>query len=341
MRALLLNKIGIIDELKNNLIIENIPEPKTDDDDVLVKIKCSALNHRDLWIAKGMYAGIKTPIVLGSDCSGIIEEVGINVSDFSKGNEVIINPSLDWGDNESFQSKNYKILGLPDNGTLQEYISVNKSKVYLKPHHLDFKQASAIPLAGLTAYRALFIKGNLHKGENVLITGIGGGVSTFALLFAVNTGANVFVTSSDKNKIGKALGLGAKAGVNYKDENWSKELTSLSGNKINLIIDGAGGESIAKCLDVISPGGRIVNYGATLGAVNKFEMRKLFWKQVSLLGTTMGSDNDFKNMVKFIEKHKIIPIVDKVFEMNEITEAFMRMENGNQMGKIVIRMDKL
>lgn len=335
MKAVLLKQTGEIGKLRDNLVIDDIPVPEINDNQVLVKIKYAALNHRDLWITKGLYAGIKLPVVPGSDCSGIIESVGKNAGEFSAGDEIIINPAINFGPDENFQSRDFKILGLPDNGTLAEYIAIDKTGVYEKPAHLDMIQASAVPLAGLTAYRAVFVRGKIEKDYNVLITGIGGGVSAFALLFAVSIGANVFVTSGSDNKLDKALELGAKGGINYKNDNWDKEINSLCSG-IDLAVDGTGGETLSKCLNVLKPGGKIVNYGATTGIIKNLDTRKIFWKQASILGTTMGSDSDFKNMVHYINDRKIIPVVDKVFEMNDAVSAFLRMHKSEQLGKIIV-----
>lgn len=337
MKAAILKKIGKIDELKNNLVIEEIEKPQVKENEVLIKIKYAALNHRDVFITKGLYAGIKLPIVLGSDCAGVIEEIGENVNKFKIGDEVIINPSLNWGDNELIKGEKFKILGLPDNGTLEEYISIDKSNLYKKPEHLNLSQASALPLAGLTAYRAIIVKGELNKDKKVLITGIGGGVSTFAFLFAKAFGADTYVTSGDENKIKKAIELGAKDGANYKNDNWDKELLEKNKAGFDLIIDGTGGETISKCLNLINPGGRIVNYGATTGNTSNFEVRKIFWKQAMLIGTSMGSDKNFSDMLEFITKYKIVPLVDKVFELNDVADAFIRMDRSEQIGKIVIK----
>ena len=336
MKAVILNQIGTVDKLIENLLIKDISIPSVGDNDILVKIKYAALNHRDLWITKGLYAGIKLPVVLGSDCSGVVESFGKNVDNFSTCEEVIINPGIKWGEDENFQDKNFQILGLPDNGTLEEYITIDKSKVFKKPAHLDMIQASAVPLAGLTAFRAAFTKGKIKKENNILVTGIGGGVSTFALIFAINIGANVFVTSGSGNKINKAIELGAKGGVNYKNENWDKELFEKS-NGIDLVIDGTGGETISKCLNIMNSGGRIVSYGATTGIIKNLDTRKIFWKQISILGTTMGSDNDFEKMMEFISSKKIIPVVDKVFKIEETVNAFERMDKSEQLGKIIIK----
>ncbi|MBS1491995.1 MAG: zinc-binding dehydrogenase [Bacteroidetes bacterium] len=334
MKALVLEKIGDIKELKNNLVVKEIYAPVPKENEVIIKLNYASLNHRDLWITKGMYAGIKTPVVLGSDGAGVVAKgMGGNVKE---GGEVIINPTIDWGDNQDFQNKNFRILGLPDNGTLAEYVCVPGKNIYKKPQHLDLKEASAIPLAGLTAYRACFVKGNISKGDNVLITGIGGGVAAFALQYSVAAGANVFVTSGSNEKIEFAIKHGAIGGINYHDDGWEKRFKEIH-PKINVVIDGAGGDTLAKCLDICTEGGTIVSYGATLLAVKNFEIRKVFWKQLKIFGTTMGSDKDFSDMLNFIEKNKIVPIIDSEYSIENGADAFLRMDSGEQVGKIVIR----
>ncbi len=337
MKAIVLNKTGDINNLKENLNFQNVEITKPVNDEVLIRIHFAALNHRDLWIVKGQYANIKLPIILGSDASGTIEEIGSGVKDFKIGDEVIINPSFNWGDNEDFRNKSFKILGLPDNGTLSEFIKVPAKYVYKKPEHLTLSEASVLPLAGLTAYRAVRVKANITKDENVLITGIGGGVSTFAMIFALALGAIVYVTSGSENKIQEAKKLGATEGFNYKNEKWDEELLKNLNTGIDAAIDGTGGSTISKILNVVKEGGKIVSYGATLGAVQNFEMRKLFWKQLKFFGTTMGSDKDFREMLNFVREYKIKPIIDKVFEFEDYINAFLRMNNSEQFGKIIIK----
>jgi NADPH:quinone reductase-like Zn-dependent oxidoreductase len=337
MEAIVLNKIGNIEELHQNLIIQKLDNLSAGGDEVIIKVHFAALNHRDLWITRGQYANIKLPIILGSDGAGTIEEIGTDVKDFKPGDEVIINPSFNWGDNEDFRSKSFKILGLPDNGTLTEFIKVPLKYVYNKPAHLTLSEASALPLAGLTAFRAVRMKANIKKGEDVLITGIGGGVSTFAMIFSLALGANVYVTSGSEKKIEAAIKLGAKEGFEYKNEKWDEELLNKLSTGIDTAIDGTGGSTISKILNVVKESGRIVSYGATLGAVQNFEIRKLFWKQLTFLGTTMGSDKDFREMLNFVNENKIKPIIDKIFEFKDYINAFERMNNSEQFGKIIIR----
>ena len=337
MKAVLITNTGFDGDFQNNLSIQKISEPEVGENDVLINIKFAALNHRDLWIIKGAYSKIRLPVVPGSDCAGVVSSVGKNVSEFLPGDEVLVNPGINWGENENFQSGEFRILGMPDNGTLSEYIAVNKNYVYKKPEHLTLSSAAAIPLTGITAFRSVFNKAELKETDCLLIPGIGSGVSTFVLLFAVSIGARVFVTSGSDEKIKTAISLGAEGGVNYNSENWEKELVELSENKINVVIDGSGGDTISKCMEFINYGGRIVSYGATLGNVKNFPMARLFWKQLRISGSTMGSPEDFNEMVKYIEKKKISPVVDKIFELDKITDAFDRMNKSEQFGKIVVK----
>lgn len=337
MKAVLITDTGFSGDFRKNLTINDIPEPEVKDDDVLINIKFAALNHRDLWIIKGAYSKIRLPVVPGSDCAGIVRKTGKNVTEFLPGDEVIINPGLNWGENENYQSGDFKIIGMPDNGTLAEFISVDKKYVCKKPVHLDLAAAAAIPLTGITAFRSVFKKAELTINDCILIPGIGSGVSTFVLLFAVSIGARVFVTSGSNEKIRHAVSLGAEAGVNYNNESWDKEISEISGNKINVVIDGSGGATISKCMDMINYGGRIVSYGSTLGNINDFPMARLFWKQLKISGSTMGSPDDFIEMINYFNDHKITPIVDAIFDLENITEAFEKMNESKQFGKIVIR----
>lgn len=339
MKALFLTKTGNIEELRNNMNIREVTTPGYSEDEVLIKISHSALNHRDLWITKGLYAGIKLPVVLGSDCSGKIESKGTNCKNYKEGDEVIINPGFHWGKNENTQCSDFKILGLPDDGTLQEYITVNKKNVYKKPMHLTPEQAAALPLAGLTAYRALFKRAKVTSTDSVLITGIGGGVSQMAMLFTVAMGCSVFITSGDDLKLAEAQKMGINNGVNYNSPGWEKEIVKLS-DGIDVVIDGTGGDILNKCFDIVKPGGTVVNYGATLGNVPEFPVRKLFWKQINLLGSTMGSDADFAEMLDFVSRSKIQPAIKNVFDLENTVDAFIQMESKKQFGKIIIKIQK-
>ncbi|WP_421878194.1 zinc-binding dehydrogenase [Marinoscillum sp.] len=314
-----------------SLALVNKAQPHVTDGYCLVKLKAAALNRRDYWISVGKYPGIKDGITLGSDGCG---EVTDGPAEWI-GKEVLINPNVNWGDNPEVQAANYTILGTPENGTLAEYIVVPEDRLIEKPTHLTSEQGAALPLAGLTAFRATFTKAQVCKGDRVLITGIGGGVSHFALQFAKAVGAEVYVTSSKEEKLQKASKLGAKAGFNYRDKDWVKQAAAQVG-KFDAIIDSAGGDAINDYLKLIKPAGRIVVYGSTTGKTQGFDLFRLFWSQVSLMGSTMGNDAEFQEMVRFVSNHQIIPAVDKIYPFDQSVEAIQSMATTDQFGKIVL-----
>ena len=321
----------------NALSVVEIPEPIAVAGEVSIRLKAAALNHRDVWIKLGQYAGLKYPAQPGSDGAGVVESVGAGVDQEWIGREVVINPAFAWGDREQAQAADFEILGLPRDGTFAEVVTVPMSQLALKPAHLSWTEAAALPLAGLTGYGAVFSRAGLKPGEKILISGIGGGVSLFALQFAVAQGAEVFVTSSSDEKISKAITLGAAGGFNYTHTGWAKTAAhGHAGGLFDVIVDSAGGEGFEALLDLAAPGGRVVFFGATRGNPPLLPMRKIFWRQLSLLGTTMGSPADWSAMVAFTEAHRIAPVVSEVFAMEKAGTAFELMERGGQFGKIVL-----
>lgn len=335
MKAIVLRETGNYRSLKP----EDVEFPVLSGTEALVRMKASALNHRDLWIVKGLYADIKLPVILGSDGAGIVHSVGNEMHQAWVGRAVVINPGLYWGENERVQQPAFRILGMPDNGTFAEYVAVPVINLYPKPEHLSWEEAAALPLAGLTAYRALFTQGRLLPGETVLITGIGGGVATMAMLMAVQAGARVIVTSGSDEKIERSLTLGAHAGVNHNHPDLRKHIqqAALPFGGIDLIVDGAGGKLFEIGIDAVKPGGRIVNYGVTAGKPEQLDLRKIFWKQITLQGSTMGRPAEFERMCALIQSRKIRPVVDQVFTPSDIARAFEKMDQGLQQGKLTIK----
>ncbi|OAM87677.1 zinc-binding dehydrogenase [Termitidicoccus mucosus] len=320
----------------NQLAVADAAAPEVAEGGVVVALRTAALNHRDVWIKLGQYAGIKYPSILGSDGAGVVVEAGAAVDRGWIGREVVINPSLEWGANERAQGAGFNILGLPREGTLAERVAVPAAQLARKPEALTWEESAALPLGGLTAWRAVFSRAKLKKGERILITGIGGGVAVFALQFAVAAGAEAWVTSSSPEKIARAVLLGAKGGFDYSKEGWAKEAATAAG-AFDVIIDSAGGPGFSSLVDLAAPGGRIAFFGATRGDPGTLPMRKIFWRQLSLLGSTMGSPRDWTEMVTFVGKHRIKPVVSEVFPLARATEAFELMERGGQFGKIVMR----
>ncbi len=324
-------------EAINELKIAEVSAPVPAAGEVLIDLRAAALNHRDVWIKAGQYAGLKFPCIPGSDGAGVVSAAGEGVDASWIGREVIINASFNWGDDDRAQGKDFSILGLPRDGTLAEKIAVPVAQLEAKPAHLTWEQAAALPLGGLTAWRAISTRGNLHARERVLITGVGGGVALLALQFAVAHAAEVWVTSSSTEKIARAVELGAKGGANYTQEGWAAGLAKTAGG-FDLIVDSAGGPGFESLIDLAAPGGRIVFFGATRGNPPLLPMRKIFWRHLSLLGTTMGSPLDWQSMVQYVGTHEIKPVVSEVLPLERAGEAFALMERGGQFGKIVLTM---
>ncbi len=321
---------------KDTFGIEEVPVGQPLHNQVLVRVDYAALNRRDQWIREGKYPSIKFPSVLGSDGCGEVIEVGKKVSKSWLNKTVIINPNINWGANNKVQAANYEILGMPSWGAFAEYVVVNEDRIIEKPVSLREEQASALPLAGMTAFNALFNKGKLENGQNVLISGVGGGVAQFAFQFALAVGANVYVSSSKEEVLDKCMKLGAAGRINYHRPDAYKTLKKESGG-FDLIIDSACGEQLNDRLMSLKPGGKYVFYGATNGVPSKLNVHAMFWNHWQLLGSTMGSDEDFKNMIEFVGHHQIEPIIDGIFEFNDIIHAFDRMKDGFHFGKIVVK----
>lgn len=286
-------------------------------------------------MTKGLYPGVVYPVVPGSDGSGVVVETSAGAESW-QGREVIINPSYDWGSGEAVQGPGFTILGMPRQGTFADEIVVPVHQLAPKPNHLTVEESAALPLAGLTAYRALFSRANVQPGERVVVTGVGGGVALFAVQFAVAAGARVAVTSRSSEKIARAKELGAEAGFLYNQESWASQLMEEFGS-FQVAIDGAAGPGYLGLIDAAAPGARIVNYGGTAGNPPALPIRKVFWNQLSLLGSTMGSPADFAAMTEFVRRHAIRPVVDEVIPMSDGARAFAKMDSGAQFGKLVLR----
>lgn len=319
-------------------VLREVPQPQPAAGEVLVQLHAAALNHRDVWIQKGQYAGLKFPSTLGADGSGEVAALGDGATGWQVGDAVIIYPGVDWGDSKRAQGRNFRVLGMPDAGTFAQYIAVPAAYLRPRPPHLSWQQAAALPLAGLTAWRAAFGRAQLLAGERVLVTGVGGGVALVAAQLAAAAGAEVWVTSGDDDKLARALALplGLRGGLSYRAENWGRTLTQAAGGPFDVIIDSAAGEGFGTLLDVAAPGGRIVFYGGTLGNIPQLPPAKVFWKQLSILGSSMGSYQDFDAMLAFVNQHQLVPVVDKVFPLAEGEAALRYLEAGRQLGKVVL-----
>lgn len=298
--------------------------------EVKVKLKTAGLNRRDLFLINES-ATPDQHFILGSDGAGIIEELGVGVTNCQVSDEVIINPSLDW--NKANKTPDIpQILGGPTDGTFAEYVIVPCKNIIAKPDFLSWTEAGSLSLAALTAYRALFTKGQLTYGKHLFIPGVSGGVATYALLFAKAIGARVTVTSRDEIKLKKAEQLGADRLLKTTDD-WSKELEN---DKADVILDSIGEVLFSQYLAVLKANGNLVNFGRSSGDIVELSLSNLFFSQFNILGTSMGSKEEFEQMIQFLTTHHIKPIIDRTFDLQNFKKAIKHMETSRQFGNIAI-----
>ncbi|KAF2127774.1 NAD(P)-binding protein [Dothidotthia symphoricarpi CBS 119687] len=325
-----------------------IPEPQPKDDEVVTSLTAAALNHRDLFIRQHLYPGTTFGVPLLADGVGIVTRAGSSAKAQAWLNKrVVVNPMTGWADSPDGPESpaGIAILGgtkTDPRGTLADVILSDAGELEECPAHLTDEEAAALPLTGLTAWRAFWVKsGNALPGRNILITGIGGGVALMALLFAVAQGCNVYVTSGNQEKIDKAVKLGAKGGVIYKAEKWEKELQGqLPKDRpyLDAIIDGAGGDVVNKGTRLLKAGGIISIYGMTVSPKMDFLMSAVL-KNVEVRGSTMGSRKEFADMVQFVREKKLRPIVSRSvhgLDIAKIDTLFDDMKNASQFGKLVV-----
>jgi len=332
MKAVRLNELGGPEKLH----VEEIAQPAPGEGEILVRVHRAAFNRRDVFITQNLYPGITLPRTLGSDGAGEIAALGAGVSGHAIGDAVVIDPDLGWKEGESVPKTGGVILGMPSDGTFAEFVVVPAANVYPKPAPLSYDEAAAIPLAGLTAYRAVFTRGRITKDDIVFIPGVGGGVQTFVLLFAKHVGARTIVTSGSDAKVERAKALGADVAINYKtDADWAKTVRKAAdGAGPTLTIDATGAETFAKCLDIARPGSRVVVYGGTQGE-SKIRPFSIFWKHLDVLGTSMGSPADFRAMLALFAGG-LRPAVDCIMPMADTAEAAAHVLAGDQFGKVVL-----
>lgn len=312
--------------------------------EVVVRIHAAALNHLDLWTLSGSL-GIELdfPFVLGADGAGVIASVGDGVTGMKEGDRVLVNPALSCGRcefcraGEQATCSRFEMLGEHRDGTLAEYVRVPAGNCFPFPEELSFEQAAALGVTFITAYRMLFTQGRLQPGEWVLVTGIGGGLALSLFQLARPLAGKLFVTSSAENKLERAVEMGADGTVNYKASDVGKEVRRLTAKRgVDLVVDSAGGPSMDQSLRALRKGGRLVIAGATAGRTAEIDVRRLFWNQLQITGSTMGSDSDVSDMLRYIAGTGVEPIIDKVFTLEEGPGAVSYLASGEQFGKVVV-----
>lgn len=326
------------------LTLRQLPEPELGARDVLVRVKAVALNHLDLWVRQG-WPGLKLPMphLLGSDVAGVVERVGAEVADLPVGTEVVLNPGLSCEVCERCLSgqhnlcRSYQILGESRAGGYAELISVPRQNILPKPRNLSFEEAACLPLTFLTSWTMLVRRARLRPGETVLVHAAGSGVGSAAVQIAKLLGATVIATASSEEKLAKARELGADQLINYSRTDFLEEVKRLTSRRmVEVVFEHVGSATFEKSVACLAYGGRLVTCGATSGHEVKLDLRVLFFKRISLLGSTMGNKGDLFQVLRLVEQGKLKPVLDRVLPLEEAQQAHRLLEQRAQFGNIVL-----
>jgi NADPH:quinone reductase-like Zn-dependent oxidoreductase len=340
MKALAFNEHGGLDKLR----YQDVPEPKIGDGEVLVKVRACALNHLDLFVREGL-PGLKLPLPFWSGCdiAGEIAEVGAAVEGVAVGDRVAVNPNLSCGRcefcirGEDSLCVTYGILGEHTHGGLAEGVKVDGRNVVKLPDHVKFEDAAAFILVSMTAWRMLVTQARLRPGEDLLIIGVGGGVSSTAVQIGKLCGARVWVTSSSDDKLARARELGADECINYAKEDWAKAVFQKTGRRgVDVILENVGAATWQGSIRSLAKAGRLVTCGATSGPIGETDIRLVFWKQISIIGSTMASRREFNEVMTQLFRGKLRAIVDSVMSLQDGVAAQQKLAEGKQFGKIVL-----
>jgi zinc-binding alcohol dehydrogenase/oxidoreductase len=306
---------------------EDVEDPVAGPGQVLIRLHAASLNHLDIWMRRGL-PSVPKPRILGADGAGVVEGLGAGADSFEMGDRVLINPGLEDG---------ARIVGEHMDGTHAELISIPAENVYRIPESLSFEEAAAFPLVFETAYRMLVTKARLQEGEWVLVWGIGSGVGSAAFVIAKALGARTIVTSSSADKLDRARELGADATANHAEEDVAavvKEATGGAG--ANVVVEHVGEATWKTSLQAAGPNGRIIVCGATSGPNPPAQLHRIWWKQLEIYGSTMGTKEDFEGAYELVASGAAKPIVDKVFPLADAAAAHEYLEAGKQFGKVVL-----
>lgn len=340
MKALCFYNHGDLDILK----YDDVPEPKPGKGEVLVEVKACALNHLDIWVMRGWPGlDLEMPHWGGSDIAGVVAEVGPGVTGWETGKRVVIDPGINAVEDEFTRrgeqclSPGYKIIGEHMRGGLAQYVKVPAHNLVEIPENIDFPVAAAPLLVTLTAWRMLINRAQLKAGETVLVVGAGGGVNSVAIQIAKLAGATIFVVASNAEKAEKARSLGADFVIDRSQADWGKEVRRLTAKRgVDVVVDNVGRATINTSMQAVARGGRIVIVGNTSGPKVEIDIRRIFGMQISLIGSTMGTHQDFVDITRMLWSGKIKSLVDSVMPLSEGLQAFKMMERSEQFGKIVL-----
>lgn len=315
------------------LVRVELPDPEPGPGEVRVDLVAAALNRRDWWIRTGGKA--RLPVVLGSDGAGIVSAVGPGVARPATGDEVVLYPGIGWGGDEEASAPELEIIGAPSQGTYAERIVVSADLVRPTPAGWSWLETAALPVAGLTAWRALVRYAGCGPGKTILVPGGGGGAATFAIQIGAALGARMLTTTSSPEKLERLRSLGAAAGADYREPDWPERL-----GPVDAVIDSVGAAAWPGALRVLSPGGVLVSFGDTDGERAEVEIADLFFRYLRIQGTTLGSPREFDALLRHCEQASWRPAIDSVFPLAETSAAHRRLDAPDRFGKIVLAIDE-
>lgn len=341
MKAVVFYEHGLLD----NVQFTDVPKPQIGPDEVLLEVKAAALNRLDLWVLAGWPGlNLKLPHIMGSDGAGVVAQVGANVTDFSVGDRVAVNPTR-GSDTDYFgrrgldnMSDNFAILGEHEDGFFAEHTAVPARNLLKMPEHANFKDAAAASLVYVTAWHSLITRGGLQAGETVLIVGAGGGVNTAAIQVAKLAGAErIYVVGSSAEKLAKAEALGADVLFNRHEVDWGKAIFKATNRRgVDVVVDNVGAATFHTSLRALKKGGRLLTVGNTNGPKFEFDNRLIFGKHLSIIGSTMGTSADYATVMNLIFNGRLHPVIDSVYPLSEGITALRRLEEGDVTGKLVL-----
>lgn len=344
MKAVRIHEHGELDTLR----YEDCPEPTlTGPGDAIVKLQAASINRRDIGNRRGTTGSpAALPHILGADGAGVVAEVGRDVNHVKPGDRVCLYPLSGCDGCEfcatdrEFLCGERRVLGEHENGTYARYVRVPARNCFAIPSGLTFAEAAALPSVYLTVWRMLMTNAELKPGEHVLIVGVGGGIGSAALQLAVHCGARVIAASGSNEKLARAKDLGAEQGINYQSPGFTEETRRFTGKRgVDVVVNSAGGDGWVRSLAALARGGRLVTCGATAGAQPQTDVRRIFWNNLKIFGSTLGSRQEFAQVIHVMENTGAKPILDRIFPLRDATAAQRRLEEGKQFGKIVLEMD--
>ena len=340
MKALYFEKHGELDVVEYG----DVPDPEPGPGEVLIRVHACALNFLDIWVRRGWPGlSLEMPHWCGADVAGEIAALGENVSGWQVGQRVVVDPGVNLVEDEFTRngedsvSPDYHVLGEHRRGGAAEYLAISSGNLAAIPDHIDYPEAAAPLLVGLTAWRMLLRRAGLRAGESVLVVGAGGGVNSIAIQIARLAGATVYVVASNSEKAERARQLGADVVLDRSQVDWSKEIFKLTSRRgVDVVVDNVGQATISRSMQAVARGGRIVIVGNTSGPMAEIDIRYIFGKQISIFGSTMGSHQDFHDLLDLLWSGRVKPVIHGVMPLSEGCDAYKMMEGGKHFGKIVL-----